>query len=205
MVKCNIISVPKNRRESSLYSRTGWILTDNLWGLLWWMSCFLFSFFPLCACVTVDEVLAVYRGREGIHFQFIRFGKWIFFIVNIFPPQGENKIKDCINYYKGPHTNNFHWFAKIPFPQPTSLLFTHFPLFPLHFISSASTTSLLFQPNSPFIYLPLRSPLDTHQAMSSGTYHSNDRARIGFQSGFVTAICSRPVDPLAPFSPKDVC
>lgn len=33
---------------------------------------------------------------------------------------------------------------------------------------------------------------------------TNDRARIGFQSGFVTAICSWPVDLLAPFSSRGV-
>lgn len=46
----------------------------------------------LCACLSVDAVVAVYQDWEGINFQFIQFRKWIFCMVCIFSPRVGNKI-----------------------------------------------------------------------------------------------------------------
>lgn len=46
----------------------------------------------LCACLSVDAVLAVYHAWKGIHFQFIQFKKWIFCKVYIFSPREEEGI-----------------------------------------------------------------------------------------------------------------
>lgn len=51
--------------------------------------------FFLCACLSVDAVLAGYQGREGIHFQFIQVKKWVFLTVSIISPREEKKVGDC--------------------------------------------------------------------------------------------------------------